>query len=313
MCCGDLGCAPVGSDCCPSWFCYPGYTCCDDYCCPTESSATTAPASAETEQPYSNVGGCNLNGDTISGTVNCNGNKNTQNSAGTLRVNHILLVCCIATVALFLLVNGDNNTGGCSFSGGNVSDVNCNGNTNNVNEPKPNVASSLSAMDMRWLMILCIILNLGLFVGADSAGGCVINGGDVQNLNCSGNTQNNINGNVTIQPSTAPSNEYSNGLSPGAIVGIALAAVSVAIALLAFGAAIVNKDAVVGPDRQPVRHFKRVALYRIVEGCTLLFGCGTLGGLERAMGRFVQRGGKWHAWEEDVPPYPGVMEAHNKT
>ena len=311
MCCGDLGCAPVGGACCASWYCYPGYSCCEgpEYCCPTDSSTSTpAPAPAPADS-YS-AGGCIFEGVTVSGNVDCNGNSNTQNVAGTVRVNHALLVSCIAIVALFLMVKGDENAGGCVVNGGDQSGiVDCSGNTNNVNE-EPGVASSLN-VDLRFLAVLCIILNLFNFVGADTVGGCIVNGGTVQNLNCSGNTQNTINNSTSAQ-ATPSSSGSSDGLSPGALAGIALASVSVAIALLTLFASIVNNDAVVGTNRTPIRRFKRAPVYRIIEGCTLLFGCGTLGALERAMGRFVERGGQWHSWEDVPPAYPGPVSPYSK-
>ena len=208
------------------------------------------------------------------------------------------MAACFVTV-----VRGDTNVGGCNFNGGNQSGVTCSGNTNDVND-KPNTASGVS-VDLRWLAFLCILFNLGLMAGADTAGGCIIDGGNVQNFSCNNNTQTNINGNGTVINQSS-GDATSSVLSPGAIAGIVLASLSVLIALLSFFASIVNKDAVVGEDRTPVRFFKRAPLYRIVEGCTLLFGCGTLGRLERSMGAFIQRGGKWHYWINQnaiTPPF----------
>lgn len=223
------------------------------------------------------------------GTVNCNDDKN--NTAEHVRVNHSLLVFCIALAALCLMVNGDQqNAGGCIINGGNQSSVTCSNDTDVVK----NAAGAPVTVDLRWLAFLCIMLTF--VVGADdTAGGCIINGGAVNNLNCSGNTQND-NG-------TSSTAGTSDGLSGGEIAGIAIGAVSAVIALLSLWAAIANRHAVIGPNRIPLGYFKRAPLYRVVEGCTLLFGCGTLPGLEAAMAGFVQRGAIWSHW---VPPeYPG--------
>jgi hypothetical protein len=193
------------------------------------------------------------------------------------------------------MANGDEqNAGGCIINGGNQSSVACSNDTNDVK----NLAGGLK-LDLRWLVFLCIMLNLGFVVAADeTAGGCIINGATVNTLNCSGNTQNDIG---TISPAT------SNGLSDGDIAGIVIGAISAMIALLTLMATIVNKYAVIGTNRTPLGHFKRAPLYRIVEGCTFLFGCGTLDGVETAMRGFVERGGLRSHWV--LPEYnAGAIE-----
>ena len=305
MCCGDLGCAPIGGACCPEWYCNPGYTCCEEpyYCCPAHSSLSPPPAPSVASNSYS-AGGCILQGVNVSGNLDCNDNQNKSNVAKTVGVNRALFICCIAIATLFLMVKADDESaGGCTINGKNQGHVACR-NDNNV---KDGAAPSLNVVDLRWLVALCIILNLGILVGADSAGGCIFDGSTVQNVTCNGNNNNN-------SSDTNQSSSSSSGLSAGDIAGISLGAISATIALLSLFATIVNKDAVVGPDRIPVRRFKRAPCYRIVEGCTLFFGCGCLEGLEARMGRFLQRGRMWRVWEQEVPPAynPGTWDGHNK-
>jgi len=206
-----------------------------------------------------------------------------------------MLICCIALVAWVVMVRGDDSAGGCIFNGGNQSDTNCIGNTNGV-APKPSSASGVG-VNLRWLALLCIVLNLGLAVRADNVvsgpvAGCVFSGGTVQGVNC---VNNSVNGASPASASTStPPPDSGNGLSGGAIAGIVLGVLPALAALLAIGAMIIRSDATVeeGQNRTPIRHFKREPGYRIVEGCTLGFGCGALGSLERGMGNWVKSGAK---------------------
>ena len=258
---------------------------------PTPVVGTTSDASP-TSGNNNNAGGCVVNGRSQS-IVNDDSNLNrpARSLAGTVRINHLLLVGCIILVAWVVMVRGDNNSaGGCNFLGGNNTDTNCNNNNNGV--PKASTAST-AGVDFRWLALLCIVLNLGVIVGADDVssgpvGGCQFNGGTVQGVNCANNTV------INSPASTPDAGSGGTGLSGGAIAGIVLGVLPALAALLAIGAMIVHRDATVmeGKNRTLLRHFKREPWYRIVEGCTLGFGCHSLRSLERCMANWVIKGGK---------------------
>jgi hypothetical protein len=192
---------------------------------------------------------------------------------------------------MVLMVRGDDQSaGGCIYNGGNQTGGNCSGNTNNVN-PKPSIAAALK-VDFRLLALLYILLNLGFVLGDQTAGGCIYNGGDQQGSDCNNNTSSQSLAPVSSAAPVASSNS-TQGLPPGALAGIAVAAVTAFINLMALAATLMDRGATVD-GHTPVNAFKRAYLYRLVEGCTLGFGCGCFSGLEHWMGEFLERGDKWH-------------------
>lgn len=192
------------------------------------------------------------------------------------------------------MVRGDDQSaGGCIYNGGNQTGGNCSGNTNNVN-PKPSIAAGFK-VDLRLLALLYILLNLGFVLGDQTAGGCIYNGGDQQGSVC--NNNNNTQSLAPVSSATpVASSDSTQGLPPGALAGIVVAAVTAFINLMALAATLMDRGAAVG--HTPVNAFKRAYLYRLVEGCTLGFGCGCFSGLEHWMGEFLERGDKWR-WAKE--------------
>lgn len=217
---------------------------------------------------------CIFNGGNQS-NINC-----VKSATSTVRVNHIVFACCIAITTAIFTVTGKHSS---ESIGRNQ------GSTRRVRNDTKRTTNAGFRINRRWLALLFIVANLGLVTGASI---CGFNGGNQKDVNCT---------DVAV-PDT---NDANRSLSAGDIGAIAIGSFSALITLLTFLALVINKDAVVGPNQTPVKHFRRVPIYRIVEGCTLLFGCGTWRGIERAMADFIQRGGKWHNLPvADVPVYP---------
>jgi hypothetical protein len=82
------------------------------------------------------------------------------------------------------------SAGGCINNGGTQQNVNCSNNVNNApGNSNPNNAGNIN-IDLRWIVILYILFSIGFVLADDSTGGCINNGGNQSNVNCSNNTNN---------------------------------------------------------------------------------------------------------------------------
>lgn len=269
---------------------------------PTTGAGTGPDTATGTPTANANSGGCIFEGGNQTNIV-CGNNTNApppvvaeHSMARNVRLNHVVFLSCLAIAAAFLLVSADTSVGGCIINGTNQNGVTCNGNTNNAGDTpsggttssavvKPSSGGSIGidVSLLHWVAILYIILNIGLVMGSDSVGGCVISGTDQQNVTCDGNTN-------------AGTAAMAHELSPGEIAGLVLGCVAGVAALVTIGAALVNPTTEVRNTEgcnTPVWHYRRAILYKFVEGATLGFGCGCCGRLQTWALGFVGSGKTW--------------------
>jgi hypothetical protein len=246
--------------------------------------ATAVAGSAPTSHSNVGSGGCIFNGGNLTGII-CGNNTNSpivSNPAGIIRVNYSLLICCIVLAIVVVVVRGD-TAGGCIINGGNQSGVSCN---NNVVTNVATRAGFIAQLPvLQWTAIVSVLLCVGLVMGDDTAGGCVINNGTQNGFTCDNNTVHAL----------ATSNNH--GLSPAEIAGIVGGSLAGVIALLTLGASFMNPKAEVAG--KSVWEYRRAVVYRIVEGCTFGFGCGCLSRLKRKVETYVEIGGIWKKMNGD--------------
>ena len=287
------------------WVTDPAYGCIKDLATVTPTNvidAATLPTynggtafASPSPKSGNSGGGCIFQGGNQSNII-CNNNSNTNvhGIAGRVTVNHNLLFACIVIAASLLLVSGNpDSAGGCIYINATQENVNCNGNTNNANPSKPSRADTIN-VNLRWIVIIYVLISISFVMADDSAGGCIIHGGTQINSSCNNNT-NNSNAQITTGGSD-------HSLSSGELAGIVIGSITALITLLTTGAVILNPHVMV--DKKPLWHYHRALAYKLAEGSTLGFGCGCCLWLERAVRRFVKAGGLW-SWARTAPPIAG--------
>jgi hypothetical protein len=128
-------------------------------------------------------------------------------------------------VVSVILVGADTNVGGCAFNGGNQSNVQCNGNKNNVGTTSNGISRYNFPMSAYWIAILSLLFSAGLVAADESAGGCIIDGGSQGSIACSNNT-NNVN---SSPASNGQGMSGSDKIALGVGIGLGLPALIVAV------------------------------------------------------------------------------------
>lgn len=279
----------------------PNYGCFSDLATvtATNGASTTLPTNPATgvtgaptlsPSPNTDSGGCIFEGGNNTGVI-CGNNSNSplevHSGARKPRLNYSVLFICVALAVTLITVNADTNVGGCIINGTDQSGITCDNNNNNPGEtPTSSPTVKVQSAGIRqmnggyvpWIVILCILFNIGLVVGDTNVGGCIIGGTDQQNVNCDNNTND---GSTTAN----------HRLSAGEIVGIVLGSITLLVGLLAAGATILNPRTAV--RNIPLWHYRRALVYKLLEGVTLGFGCGSLIGLETWAQHYVGAGDLW--------------------